>query len=213
MNRPLAVMVALVALAIPRLSSAQLASRPADEWIRTLDSPARIASLKIPEVVAALKVAPGQHVADIGSGTGLFSFPLARAITPGGTVYAVDINKALVEYVSAHAREQGLTNVQGVVGQPDDPVLPAPVDLALISDVLHHVENRAVYLKALAGDLTPGGRIAIIEFIPAQSPHRADPTLVVSEEQATAWMAAAGLTPVEHVTLFTDRWFVIYGRP
>jgi hypothetical protein len=67
-------------------------------------------------------------------------------------------------------------------------------------------------LKNLAAYLNPGGRVAVIEFIPDQSPHKADPTLVVSEQQTNEWMAAAGLKPVEKVNLFTDKYFVIYGK-
>ena len=53
----------------------------------------------------------------------------------------------------------------------------------------------------------------MIDFKPDQSPHKADPSLVVSEEQTTAWMAAAGLKPAEHINLFADKYFVIYALP
>ena len=203
----------LVSLGLAHPALAQLASRPAEEWIKTLEAPARVDSLKIPEVIAALKITPGQIVADIGAGTGLFSLPMALKVKPGGEVYAVDLDKALVDYITEKATEQGLINVHGVVGQPTDPAMPVNVNLALICDVLHHVEDRAGYLKMLAEYLQPGGRIAVIDFGPDQSPHKSDPALVVSEAQADAWMAAAGLTPIEHVSLFTDKWFVIYAKP
>jgi ubiquinone/menaquinone biosynthesis C-methylase UbiE len=193
-------------------ASAQLAGRSAEEWIRTLETPTRVVSLKVPETIAALKLKPGQVVADIGAGSGVFSLPLARAVKPGGSVYAVDIDKELVDHVTEAATEQGLTNVQGVVGQATDPGMPDNVDMAFINDVLHHIENRALYLKNLAEYLKPGGRIAVIEFTPEQSPHKADPTLVVSEAQTNEWMAAAGLKQVEKVNLFTDKYFVIYGK-
>ena len=203
----------LVSIGLTQQASAQLASRPAEEWIKTLEAPARVDSLKIPEVVAALKVAPGQIIADIGAGTGLFSLPLALKVKPGGEVYAVDLDKELVDYISEKATEQGLINVHGVVGQPTDPAMPVNVNLALVCDVLHHIENRAAYLNMLAQYLQPGGRIAVIDFTPEQSPHKSEPALIVSEAQTDVWMAAAGLTPVEHVSLFTDQWFVIYGKP
>jgi len=193
-------------------ASAQLAGRSAEEWIRTLETPTRVVSLKVPETITALKLKPGQVVADIGAGSGVFSLPLARAVKPGGSVYAVDIDKELVDHVTEAATEQGLTNVQGVVGQATDPNMPDNVDLAFINDVLHHIENRALYLKNLAEYLKPGGRIAVIEFTPEQSPHKADPTLIVSEAQTNEWMAAAGLKQVEKVNLFTDKYFVIYGK-
>jgi ubiquinone/menaquinone biosynthesis C-methylase UbiE len=194
-----------------RPSAAQLAARSAEEWIKTLETPQRIAGLKITETIEALKLKPGQTIGDIGAGTGLFTLPMALKVKPGGTVYGVDIDKELVDYISEKATEQGMTNVQGVLGTAEDPNMPANVDLALINDVLHHIEKRAEYLKQLAAYLNPGGRIAVIEFKPEQSPHKAEPALVVSEEQTTGWMAAAGLKPVEHINLFADKYFVIYA--
>jgi arsenite methyltransferase len=206
-------LVLLSSICAAQPAAAQLGARSAEEWIRVLDSPDRIASLKVPEVIAALKIKPGQIIADIGAGSGQFSIPMARAVRPGGTLYAVDIDKELVDYVETQATEQGLVNVKPIVGGPSDPLLPVDVDLAFINDVLHQIEDRAGYLSTLALSLTPGARIAMIDFRPDQSPHKADPTMVVSEEQATGWLAAAGLKPVEHIDLFTDRWFVVYAKP
>jgi 2-polyprenyl-3-methyl-5-hydroxy-6-metoxy-1,4-benzoquinol methylase len=202
----------LLMLGLPHPAAAQLASRPADEWIRTLETPSRLESLKIYETLAALKLKPGQIVADIGAGTGVFTIPLAQATKPGGTVYAEDIDQALLDVISEKATEQGMTNVQAVLGEFGDPDLPADIDLAFINDVLHHIKDRAAYLKTLAAYLKPGGRIAIIELIPGQGGHKGEPELQVSQEEATKWMADAGLKPVDQIKLFTDRWFVIYGK-
>ena len=84
--------------------------------------------------------------------------------------------------------------------------------MGFFHDVLHHVENRPAYLKSVARYIRPGGRIAVIEFHPMQSPHRDQPELVVSKEQTRAWMADAGFVPTEDVALFPDKWFVIYTR-
>jgi ubiquinone/menaquinone biosynthesis C-methylase UbiE len=202
----------LLMLGLSHPAAGQLASRPADEWIRTLETPSRLESLKIYETLAALKVKPGQVVADIGAGTGVFTIPLAQATKPGGTVYAEDIDQALLDVISEKATEQGMLNVQAVLGEFGDPDLPADIDLAFINDVLHHIKDRAGYLKTLATYLKPGGRIAIIELIPGQGGHKGEPELQVSQEQATTWMADAGLKPVDQIKLFTDRWFVIYGK-
>jgi arsenite methyltransferase len=202
----------LLTLGLPHPAAAQLASRPADEWIRTLETPSRLESLKIYETLAALKVKPGQIVADIGAGTGVFTIPLAQATKPGGAVYAEDIDQALLDVISEKATEQGMMNVHAVLGEFGDPNLPVDIDLALINDVLHHIKDRAAYLKTLAAYLKPGGRVAIIEFIPEQGGHKGEPELQVSQEQATKWMADAGLKPVDQIKLFTDKWFVVYGK-
>ena len=191
----------------------QLGSRPAEEWIKTLESPNRIAGLRVDEVVAKLRVSPGQIVADLGAGTGIFSLSFARAVAPGGRVYAVDIEPGLVEYIARKSTEQGVSNLQAVLGRVSDPALPAAdVDLAFIHDVLHHIEDRSAYLKNLARYLKPSARIAVIDFRPDRGGHRDQPALQVSEEQAAALMAQAGFMPIEEIALFEDKWFVMYGR-
>jgi ubiquinone/menaquinone biosynthesis C-methylase UbiE len=212
--RRLAVCVAAASLLLgfAPASEAQLANRTAEEWIATLETPARLNSLKIAETLAKLALKPGQTVADIGAGTGIFALRFANAVKPGGFVYAVDIDQALLDHIAENATETGISNVQTVLGEFDDPALPEAVDLAFINDVLHHIEHRAEYLKSLAGYLKPGGRVAIIEFKPGQGGHVNDAALQVSQEQATAWMAAAGLKPLEDIKLFDDRWFVIFGK-
>lgn len=204
----------LVAASLAQPAAAQLAGRSAQEWIQTLDSPTRVAGLKIQETIAALEIKPGQIVADIGAGSGVFSMPLGLAVKPGGKVYAVDIDQGLIDHINEKATETGATNyVEGILGQYTDPALPVQIDLAFINDVLHHIEDRPTYLKNLAGYLKPGGRIAIIEFKPAQGGHRNQPDLQVTQEQATKWLADVGLKPVEeNTTLFTDKWFVIFAR-
>ena len=211
--RPLFCLVATALLLAPRPASAQLGARTAEEWINTLETPARLNSLKINETMAKLAIKPSQSVADIGAGTGIFTLRMGLAVKPNGIAYGVDIDPALLDHIKEQATEQGLSNyVQTVLGEYDDPNLPDNVDLALINDVLHHIEHRDVYLKNLAAYLNPGGRVAIIEFIPGKGGHPNDPTLQVSKEQATAWMAAAGLQPLEDINLFDDKWFVIFGK-
>ena len=191
---------------------AQLASRPAAEWKATLEAPARVEGLKIEQVVKALNLRSGDVVADLGAGTGLFEAQLAYAIGRG-RVYAVEIDKGFLDEIDRKVEELHIANIETVLGTPTDPKLPTRgVDVALMHDVLHHVEQRQVYLKAVAQYLKPNGRLAVVEFNPQDSPHKADPSLVVSKEQATAWMDAAGLVPAEDVALFPDKWFVIFKK-
>ena len=209
----LACLALTLGVAFPQPAAAQLANRTAEEWINSLETPARIQSLKIYDTIGKLALKPGQIVADIGAGTGVFTLRFASSVKPGGKIYAVEIDEKLLEHIAEAATEQGLVNVEGILGEYDDPSLPVEIDLAFINDVLHHIEHRDVYLKNLAGYLKPTGRVAIIEFKPGQGGHTSDPALQVSQEQVTAWMAAAGLKPVEEFNdLFPDKWFVIYAK-
>ena len=194
-------------------SVAQLASKPAQDWIKTLNSSNRVERLKIDETIAQLKIKPGDIIADIGAGSGLFSLPLAKSASPGGMVYAVDIEQGLLDHIATEAKELRVTNIQTVLGKFTDPNLPtAKVDLAFINDVLHHIEDRAGYLKNLARYLKPSARIAIIDFLPELGPHKNDRALQVTKSQAESWLATIGFKPVEQVDLFKDRWFVVYSR-
>ncbi len=196
---------------------AQLAPRKADEWVTTLEGPRRVASMKMDEVLAKLALKPGMVVADIGAGSGLFSRPMAKAVAPSGKVYAVDIQQDLLDYIDQRDKDEHIANVQTVLGAFDDPKLPArDVDVALINDVLHHIEKRAAYLKALGSYMRPGGRIAIIEMDKndPNTPHRNQPELLVSREEIMGWMSDAGFKLVaEHADLFPGtKWFLVFGR-
>jgi arsenite methyltransferase len=195
------------------LSAGQLASRPAAEWIKLLDSPERIAGLHIDDVIARLQLKPGTVVADLGAGSGSFSLPFAGAVGPTGKVYAVEVDQMMLEHIRRKAAGQRVTNIETVLGKFADPALPAAdVDVAFLHDVLHHIADRAGYLKQVPRYLKPGGRIAIIEFHPHASPHRDQPGLLVSKEQAQALMNDVGFIPAEEFSLFDDKWFVIYAR-
>jgi ubiquinone/menaquinone biosynthesis C-methylase UbiE len=193
--------------------AAQLASRPAEEWVKTLETPERLAGLRIDDVVAGMKLRPGEVVADLGAGSGPFVVPFARAVTAKGKVYAVDIDRGFFPLIERKAKDAGVANVQTILGEFTDPGIPAAdVDVAFIHDVLHHIENRQAYLKNLSRYLKPAARIVVIDYHPAQSPHADQPQLQVSEAQASAWLAEAGFKPAESIQLFADKWFVVYRR-
>jgi ubiquinone/menaquinone biosynthesis C-methylase UbiE len=203
------IMMAVCALPV----AGQLGSRTADEWIRLLEAPDRVASLKVDEIVGRLSLKPGDVVADLGAGSGVFSVPLARAVGPTGKVYAVEVDQTLVDYIARKVKEQRVPNVQAVLGRFTDPALPASdVDLAFVHDVLHHVEDRAGYLKRVVTYLEPGGRIAIVEPDAQRGSHRDNPALQITKDQLAGWMAEAGLAQTSEFPLAEDRWYVIYTR-
>jgi ubiquinone/menaquinone biosynthesis C-methylase UbiE len=198
---------------LPPILARQLSARPAEEWIERLERPDRIKSLKIEEILARLRLKPGDIVADLGAGTGVFSVPLSKAVSPAGKVYAVEIEQGLVDYINRKIRDQRVTGVMPVLGKFTDPNLPTKdVDLAFFHDVLHHVQDRAQYLKHLAPYLKTTGRIAVIELDPVTGSHRKEPELQLTKEQVKTLMAAVGFKPAEEFDLFTDKWFVIYTR-
>ena len=207
-----AAIVFVLAAVLSPAAGAQRASRPADDWITTLEAPERVSGLKIQDVVAAMKVRPGDVVVDLGAGSGLFAVPLSNAAGPRGKVLAVEIDRNFFPHIQRKAKEAGVANIQTVAGEPADPKLPEPVDVALLHDVLHHIEDPAAYIKSLAKYLKPTARIAIVDYLSKQGPHRDDPSLQVGKEEAAKLLSAIGFKPAEDVALFPDKYFVIYRR-
>jgi ubiquinone/menaquinone biosynthesis C-methylase UbiE len=115
------------------------------------------------DVVAALEIRPGERVADIGSGEGYFLPRLASAVGPDGRVYAVEVEAELAQELESKFAESD-RNVAVVLGRTDDPLLPdGGIDLVLLLNTFHHIEDRPAYFARLRGDLSPRGRVAVIE--------------------------------------------------
>ncbi len=117
------------------------------------------------KVIEVLDIKPGDHVADLGAGSGYFTFLLAQAVGTDGRVYAVDIDPDMVAILRKRVEEEGRTNVEVLLADPADPQLPAAtLDLIFACNVYHHVENRSAYFRRTAKSLKPDGRLAIIDF-------------------------------------------------
>lgn len=212
-TRRLGILLVFALAAGAAVSARQLAGRPADDWTARLERPERIAGLKIDYIIASLGLKPGQNVADIGAGPGILSVPMAKAVGPGGKVYAVEIDKDYFPHITKRAEAEHVTNVVNVLGAFTDPKLPSRnIDVALFHDVLHHIEDRAGYLKATAQYVKPNGRVAIVE-LPPNGSHKDEPSLVVTKDQVKGWMADAGFTPVQEFDgLNEGKWFIVYHR-
>jgi arsenite methyltransferase len=116
-------------------------------------------------VIQSLEIKPGDHVADLGSGGGYFTFRLANAVGPAGKVYAVDIDREMTQLVEKQAKDKNVGNVEVILAKPDDPLLPPTgVDLILTVDTYHHIDNRVSYFANVRKYLRANGRIAVIDF-------------------------------------------------
>jgi predicted methyltransferase len=134
-----------------------------EKWAKVFDDPKRDAWQKPHEVIRALALKPDAVIADIGSGTGYFSMRFAHMV-PKGKVYGVDTEPDMVKHLAERAKREGLGNITAVEAAPGDPHLPEKVDLVILVDVFHHVEDRERYFGKLRDSLKPGGRVAIIDF-------------------------------------------------
>jgi ubiquinone/menaquinone biosynthesis C-methylase UbiE len=166
-------------------------------------------------VVETLKIAEGDRVAEIGSGSGYWLPWLSRAVGDEGRVYAVEVESELVDDLQSFIEKEGLQNVEVILGAYDDPNLPdAGIDLALTVLTYHHIDDRIGYFQRLQQDLRPGGRVAHLDDRPdAGAPfswfqsegHWTKPALVVEE------MAGAGYQKLSDFDFVPAQSFQIFA--
>ena len=182
----------------------------AENWAQVFDDPKRDASQKPHEVIQALAIKPDGVIADVGSGTGYFSVRLAHMV-PKGRVYGVDIEPDMVKYLAERAKREGLKNLIAVTGAPGDPLLPEKVDLILMVDTFHHIENRDRYLRTLQDSLKPGGRIAIIDFR-MDSLEGPPKSARSTPEGIKAELSRAGYTLVQEHAFLPNQYFLVFEQ-
>jgi SAM-dependent methyltransferase len=181
-------------------------------YLARLESPERSAWQKPDELVAALGLRPGAVAADVGAGPGYFALRLARAVGPGGTVFALDVDPRLSAVLVDRAREAGLANLVPVVDPAGEPRPPRPCDLILLVNAFHHFTDRPGQLTRLAGALAPGGRLALVDFHEGELPVGPPPEHRVTRAQIDAAVAAAGLRVAEEHRFLPYQHFLLLAR-
>ncbi|MEZ4238377.1 MAG: methyltransferase domain-containing protein [Myxococcota bacterium] len=165
----------------------------AARWADVFDDPARDAWQRPEALVEALRLRPGDTVADVGAGTGYFEPHLARAVGPEGHVLAVDIEPELVDHMRARFADTGLQTVEARLGAADDPALPAhEVDLVLLVDTYHHIGDRVDYFARLKDALAKKGRLVIVDFRADRDGPGPPKAHRIPAEQVVAELAEAG---------------------
>lgn len=169
-----------------------------ERWVEIFDDPQRDAWQHPDEVIEFVGLTEGDTVADLGAGTGYFTVRLARAVGPGGRVFAVDTEPALVEHLRRRAADHDLSQVSAVLAEPDDPKLPAgEIDLVLIVDTWHHIDDRIAYLETLGATLEPDGRVAVVDFHEGELPvgpppgHKLSRDAVAGEFEEAGWILSS----------------------
>ena len=136
------------------------------QFVKHFENDSREIYVKRHEITRAVGLRPGNAVADIGAGTGLFSLLFAEQVGPKGTVYAVDIGPAFVDYIGNRAKQQGYGSViKSVLNTQDSARLaPGSLNVAFLCDTYHHFEHPEKMLASIHDALRPGGRLVIIDF-------------------------------------------------
>jgi ubiquinone/menaquinone biosynthesis C-methylase UbiE len=180
-------------------------------YIARLEDPMRDAYQKPAEVVKALKIKEGEVIADIGSGSGYFTLPLARAAGRTGRVYAVDTNPDMIRHLNRRIRDLSVTNVVTVLCAPDDPLLEdGSVDRFFICDTWHHIGGHAKYLALLKKMLKPGGQVILVDFKKAKTPVGPPMEMRIARDDLVQEMDTNGFRLAEEHTFLQYQYFLIF---
>jgi ubiquinone/menaquinone biosynthesis C-methylase UbiE len=182
-------------------------------WTAVFDDPARDAWQKPDALVQALGLSPGMAVADLGAGTGYFSRRLSAAVGAEGVVYAVDTEPNLVVHLRERAEHERTANVVPVLASADNPRLPAgAVDLVLVVDTYHHIDDRIRYFRALARVLRSSGRVAVVDWYERPLPVGPPPEHKLPRAQVVDEMAEAGYALASEPDILEYQYFLIFRR-
>ena len=191
----------------------EIASYMTHEGAPWLDRPERDQEERPDLVLQALQLKPGDLVADVGCGTGYFSWRMAQAVAPGGVVYGEEIQPEMLDLLAGNMRAHQVTNVVGVLGSISDPKLPQPVDLVLLVDVYHEFSEPAEMMAAICRSLKPGGRVVFVEYrgedptVPIKPLHKMTEAQVKKEmtAQPLDYVETVRTLPRQHVIIFRKR--------
>jgi ubiquinone/menaquinone biosynthesis C-methylase UbiE len=163
------------------------------------------------KAILAFHLKPGIQVGDVGAGTGFYSLRIARAIAPGGVVYAEDIQPGMLERLNTNAAAQHVGNVVTVLGTESDPRLPADkLDLVVLVDVYHEFSRPQRMLDRIHDALKPDGRLILLEFRKEDSSVPIRPEHKMSVDEVRAEVTPEGFNfdevidtlPWQHIIVF-----------
>ncbi|MDB4259996.1 class I SAM-dependent methyltransferase [Akkermansiaceae bacterium] len=189
---------------------AQVMGHPAINWLERGNREDEEAPSK---AIQLLKLKPDAVIADIGAGSGYYTFRLA-AQHPTGQLIAVDIQEEMISHLEHEKEIQNATNVSAHLGKIDDTLLKAnSIDAAIMVDAYHEFSHPYEMMQSIARALRPGGRLFLLEYRAEDPTVPIKPLHKMSEQQAIKEMAAVGLEwagtkhdlPWQHLLIFEKK--------
>jgi len=180
-------------------------------YMKALEDPKRDEYQKPHEVLTALNIKPGEVIADIGAGTGYFTFRLAHHVGDKGKVYAVDVSPDMIRHINRRNRDTKATNVVTILADNDDPLLAEQsVNRIFICDVWHHVENQTKYLALMKKMLKPGGEIVMIDFHKKELPFGPPLQMKIAREDLIKQMETNGFRVAKEHAFLPHQYFLVF---
>ncbi len=180
-------------------------------YIAMLENPQRDAEQKPDEVIAALDLKAGETMADIGAGSGYFSFRFARKLGDNGRVYAVDVNSDMILHMNRYIRDKKVKNVTTILSAADDPLLQdASINRFFICNTWHHVQSRPQYIALMKKMLKPGGQIIIVDYKKKQLPVGPPPEMKMARREVIGEMEGNGFKLAKEHTFLPYQYFLVF---
>lgn len=180
-------------------------------YIGALEDPKRDTYQKPREVIMALGLKAGEVIADIGAGSGYFTFRLAHSVGDKGKIYAVDVSPDMILHINRRARELKATNVVSILADPDDPLLPdGSVNRFFLSDSWHHIDNQTKYLSLMKKMLKPGGEIVMIDFHKKELPVGPPLKMKIARKDLIKQMKSNGFRLAKEHTFLPYQYFLVF---
>jgi ubiquinone/menaquinone biosynthesis C-methylase UbiE len=179
-----------------------------------LDRPERVKEEGTDKLLKALPIKPGMTVADVGAGSGYYTFPIAKKVGPRGKVLAVDIQKEMLDIIKSRMKARKVSNVEPILGTVTDPKLPeGKVDLILMVDVYHEFSHPYEMTEAMVKALKPGGRLVFVEYkledpkVPIKLVHKMSVKQVLKEMKPhpLAHVKTYDVLPWQHIIVFEKK--------
>lgn len=159
----------------------------------------------------------GSHVADLGAGSGALSLAAARAVGEKGRVYAIEVQKDLLDRVKSHAREERLHTVEAIWGDIErvggTHLRAGAVDAAIASNVLFQVEEKDGFAKETARILKSGGKLLVVDWTESFGGMGPQPEHVIPERQAKALFEKHGFVFVKTINAGAHHYGMIFRKP
>lgn len=177
-----------------------------------LERPERETEENVEGALNAIGLKPGMTVAEVGAGTGYVSLRMAKRVSPGGKVYATDVQPAMLDLLRQNAAKAGIHNVQTILGSEADPKLPAgQLDLIILVDVYHEFSQPQKMLQGIRAALKADGRLVLLEYRKEDPAVPILPDHKMSVAEAKTEVEAEGFTlgqvieslPRQHILVYT----------
>jgi ubiquinone/menaquinone biosynthesis C-methylase UbiE len=158
-------------------------------------------------VMTAVGVRPGMVIGEVGAGEGYFTFWLSKRVGEGGKIYANDIDERALKHIVDRCRNEGIDNIETIVGQPTDPLFPTrELEIAVMVYTLHHIEKPVEFLITLKSYLKPDATVVVIE----QDPAITGSSHFLRKERTVELMRQAGYELLRHETFLQQDYVSVF---